>query len=149
MWIWNGHWVEKQNEFKFLKKDYSPLAIRSLQVDALKSSQINCSNSKHLSRNKRSQYVHCDGVIATSSITKANMTNNLPNEVHQEEHQAIDFFSSSSRCNSASLWAHSLSLATAAIFRSILLMFFFLLASCIWAFLFFFSACTSSKPSMH
>lgn len=55
------------------------------------------------------------------------------------------FFSSSTCCSSASLWAQALSLATAAILRSTLLMFFFLVASCSWAFRFFFSACTFKK----
>lgn len=61
----------------------------------------------------------------------------------------MDFrFSSSSRCSSVSLSAHALSLATAAILFSILFIFFFLLASCTRAFLFFFSDNINARRSL-
>lgn len=55
------------------------------------------------------------------------------------------FFSSSRRCSSASFSAHALSLATAAILRSTLLITFFLFASCNCAFRFLASACASLR----
>lgn len=58
------------------------------------------------------------------------------------------FFSSSSRWSSANLSAHALSLATAAIFRSTLMISFFFFASWIWAFRFLFSAIIKARRNL-